>query len=296
MKTTTLAISLAALLAAAGADAGERIKRTLETGEQPDVHIINAKGDITVAGHDSSRIEIEAELGKNVDRLDVVERGNRVTIEVVYERGRSSKKSYADLEIRVPRRSDLQVEGVASDVDVQDVQGALRIETVSGDIETMTFGGDVEISAVSGDIDVDGNDATGDASIHTVSGDLDINGLAGALKAWTVSGDIDVTDSALDKFKANSTSGDVYVINALTADAYIKAETVSGEVDIHLAGAWSGRIDIKTLNGGINNCFGPKPQRTSRYGPGRTLSFDQGTGGARAEIDTLSGDVDICFD
>ena len=79
-------------------------------------------------------------------------------------------------------------------------------------------------------------------------------------------------------------------------DADIEANAVSGGVEILLGAGFGGRIDVSTLNGSIDNCFGPKPQKTSRYGPGRTLNFDHREGRGRVEIETVNGDVELCIE
>lgn len=295
MKTITIFASVALLLPVV-AQAGERITRTLDVDAQADISVINAKGDITVKGHNKNRIDIEAILDKNVDRLDVVERGKRITIEVVYKRGWKKEKGHADVVVMVPEEASLEVKGVSSDVTVKNVRGTLHLRTVSGDMFATTFGGDVEVSTTSGDVDVEGDGSMGDSCVSTVSGDLDISGLAGGLKVSTVSGDIDIDQGAISDLTANTTSGSIDVTDALTRDADIDAAAISGDVDVRLGSGWGGRVDVNTLNGSIDNCFGPKPQRTSRYGPGRTLTFDHEGGNARVEIETLSGDVDLCID
>ena len=80
------------------------------------------------------------------------------------------------------------------------------------------------------------------------------------------------------------------------SDTDIEAGAVSGDVEVALGPDFGGRIDVTTLNGGIDNCFGPKAQRTSRYGPGRTLNFDHGTGRGRVRIETVNGSVDLCIE
>ena len=70
----------------------------------------------------------------------------------------------------------------------------------------------------------------------------------------------------------------------------------NGTVDIELQGTVSARIDIETFNGSIRNCFGPKPERTSKYSPGLELSFEHGGGDGRIDVETLNGSVTICND
>ena len=55
-----------------------------------------------------------------------------------------------------------------------------------------------------------------------------------------------------------------------------------------------GRFEVDTFNGDIDNCFGPKAKRTSKYTPGWELEFVEGNGDARITITTLNGDVTIC--
>ncbi len=71
-------------------------------------------------------------------------------------------------------------------------------------------------------------------------------------------------------------------------------ESVNGTVNVKFASKVSARFDIETFNGSIKNCFGPKPERTSRYSPGLELSFTHGDGDGRVEIETLNGAVHIC--
>ena len=59
-------------------------------------------------------------------------------------------------------------------------------------------------------------------------------------------------------------------------------------------GPVNAEFDISTFNGDIRNCFGPKPERTSEYAPGRELRFREGQGSGRVRIKTLNGDVDVC--
>jgi hypothetical protein len=72
-------------------------------------------------------------------------------------------------------------------------------------------------------------------------------------------------------------------------------ESVNGTIDIEFTvPITSARFDIETFNGSIRNCFGPKPERTSKYSPGLELSFTIGDGDARIEIETLNGSVHVC--
>ena len=284
----------AAVLLAAPADA-ETIRRSLPAGDKPEVRIINAVGDIVVRGAATDKIDIDADLGRSVERLDVTERGNVVVIETIYE-GRGWRNDGTDLKVTLPENGRVSVEGVSADVTVTGVRGEIRVVSVSGDVEIETFGGLLDATSTSGDVEVTGHLADGEARVQSTSGDVNIRALAGRLEATTVSGDVTVREGQLDRIRARAVSGDVRVVGVRADDADIEANAVSGGVEILLGAGFGGRIDVSTLNGSIDNCFGPKPQKTSRYGPGRTLNFDHREGRGRVEIETVNGDVELCIE
>lgn len=294
IKTTLVA---AALLAALPAVAAETIKRTVPTGDVPEVRIICPAGDVVVTGKRSDSVDIVAKLrGKN-QRLDVTERGSELLIEVVKTGpGGGWRHDGTDLVVTVPEAATLTVEAASADIEVTGVRGELGIETASGDVDVETFGGRLKATAVSGDVSVTGHLEEGEAWVYSTSGDVDVSELAGRVEATAVSGDVTITDGRLDRVVASTTSGDVFIHGLRGSDTDIEAGAVSGDVELALGPDFGGRIDISTLNGRIDNCFGPKAQRTSRYGPGRTLNFDHGTGRGRVKIETVNGSVDICIE
>jgi len=96
--------------------------------------------------------------------------------------------------------------------------------------------------------------------------------------------------------EANTVNGDVVFRSTLRDGGKLDIETINGEVDVIFKNAVSARFDIETFNGGIRNCFGPDPERTSRYAPGEELNFTQGDGDARVTIETLNGGITLCRD
>ena len=280
--------------------AGETITRKLDVGANPEVHVINARGDIEVKGDGLGEVKVKAKLVDSVERLDVQERDGRVTIEVVYKKKSRGEKGWSwnsggtTLYVAVPTDTTLHAEGVSSDVEVGNVQGKLYLNTVSGDIDAESFGGKLKVVTTSGDIDVRGHNISAWNGLETVSGDIQMTGLSGELRATTVSGSSDAEDCMFDRVTAGVTSGDIDLTKSLSASADVDAEAVSGDVMLTMQRGWGGRVAISTLNGSIDNCFGPKPKRVSRYGPGRVLNFDHGDGNGRIEVETVNGDIDLC--
>ncbi|MEL6949063.1 MAG: DUF4097 family beta strand repeat-containing protein [Pseudomonadota bacterium] len=296
MKTKNKTIlTLAALLVALPAAAGEEVRRSLPTGDAPDVRIISPTGDIVVMGESTTNVEIVAELANSKQRLEVSERGNEVLIEIS-KSGGWQKDHGTDLVVTVPRAASVVVEAASADINVEGVRGTLRVATASGDVDVETFGGKLKARSTSGDVVVTGHMQEGEAWVGSTSGDVDVSELAGRLSASSVSGDVAISDGQLDRVRATATSGDIYIQGLRGKNADIEADAVSGDIDITLGSAFGGRIEVSTLNGRIDNCFGPKPQRTSRYGPGRILKFDHGTGSGRLELETVNGGIEICME
>jgi DUF4097 and DUF4098 domain-containing protein YvlB len=294
MKTTVkllMAASLTLLLAEAAA--AERVDRKLDAPGDAVVTIQNTSGSLDIRGWSRNEVEVKGELGRDVEELVFERDGNDIRIEVRSPRKNNNRVS-SDLEIRVPQGSSVNVSGVSTDVDMADIQGDIRLSVVSGDVSVQGFESDIEIATVSGDIDAEGRGQESDARFNTVSGDIDVQDITGAISMTSVSGDLTVVEGEFDRARFNTTSGDIVYHAGLEGNGRLDIDTVNGDLDIQFRGEISARFDIETFNGEIRNCFGPEAVRTSRYTPGRELSFTEGGGSARVTIKTLNGDVRLC--
>lgn len=289
-------VTLAALCIAWPAAAGEEIRRSLPTGDKPDVRIICPTGDVVVRGDATSSVDIIAELASKKQKLEVSERGDEVLIEVSKTRGGGWPKSGTDLVVTVPEGASVIVEAASADIDVEGVRGSLKVESASGDVVVESFGGKLKAKSTSGDVVVNGHLKEGESWVASTSGDVEVSELAGRLKASSVSGDVSINDGQLDYVRASATSGDVFIQGLRGQNADIQADAVSGDIEVIVGSGFGGRVDISTLNGNIRNCFGPKPQRTSRYGPGRILKFDHSDGRGQLELETVNGSIEICME
>jgi DUF4097 and DUF4098 domain-containing protein YvlB len=294
MKTTVkvlLAASLTLLLVQAAA--AESVDRKLDAPGDAIVTIQNTAGSLDIRGWSRNEVEVKGELGRDVEELVFERNGKDIRIEVRAPRKNNNRIS-SDLEIRVPEGSSVNVSGVSTDIDMADVRGDIRLSVVSGDVTVRGFESDIEVETVSGDVDAEGRGQESDARFNTVSGDIDVQNISGAVSMTSVSGDLAVIDGAFERAKFNTTSGDIVYHSGLGGNGRLDIDTVNGDLDIRFRGDISARFDIETFNGDIRNCFGPEPVRTSRYTPGRELSFTEGGGASRVTIKTLNGDVTLC--
>lgn len=286
------ALALAMLTAAASHAAAEEVSKTLAADARGEVEIVNVAGTVEVSGWDRAEVQVDADLGSNVEKLDFRNDGQRTVIKVLLPRV-SGSSGGSDLRIKVPQGSSLSINTVSAEQMIKGVRGSQRLQAVSGGIDTEFGPGDLELKTVSGDIRARG-DGKGLVRATTVSGDLEITKGGPELDLNTVSGDMTVTLDRLDRGRIKTTNGDLNLIAALGNDARIDAEAINGDLHFTLRGEVNAEFDIETFNGDIDNCFGPKPSRSREYGPGNELRFSEGKGDGRVRVKTLNGAVMIC--
>jgi len=292
-RTTGPRIALLAicLCTAAIATAGERIDETHPVAKDAEIRINNLAGTIDVIGWDKSEVRIECELDPKAKKLEINGDENDLEIKVKYPRRTRGDLKGSEMTVHVPRGCRLETESVSADVSVDGVVGDVEIGSVSGEISVSGKPESLEISAVSGTIETDAE--TDDAEISAVSGDIFVTNVSRRLSVSNVSGDVEIKADELDAFAFNAVSGEL----DLTADPASRArwdiDCHSGEVTLYLPADVDAEFDIDTFSGDINDDFGHKAERTSRYAPGKELSFVQGDGGARIDISVFSGEVNI---
>lgn len=284
-----LSMALLAAVPLAGAD---QISKTLAADARGEVEIVNVAGSVEVTGWDRAEVQVDADLGSKVERLDFRRDGSRTLVKVVLPKIGAGGGS-SDLIVKVPRDSGLIVNTVSADQRIQKVRGGQRLQAVSGDVETDFGPGEIELKTVSGNIVARG-DGKGSVRATSVSGDMEITKGGPDLDVNTVSGDMTVTVERLDRGRIKTTNGDVTLTGELGEDARLDAEAINGDLHFNLRGAVNAEFDIETFHGDIDNCFGPKPTRSREYGPGNELRFTEGKGEARVRIKTLNGGVMLC--
>ncbi len=256
------------------------------------MQISNVSGDITVTGWNKLEVEVSGELGKNSELL--FERNGRRTSVKVVKKNNSRNVQPTNLIVSVPQGSELTVNGVSSDIEVKNVRGVQRLEAVSGDITSEVFESDVETKTVSGDVSIVGHGGSSLLTVTSLSGDTDIMQIAGELEASTVSGEIDVRAGSLSRARLKATNGDITIVADLAADGRFEGQTINGNIKIELEDGSDLNVDIETFNGDIENCFGLKNERKSKYAPGKMLRFNRGAGNRNVRVKTMNGDVEIC--
>jgi DUF4097 and DUF4098 domain-containing protein YvlB len=288
-----VAVSIALSLAAASVcSAAEDFERTVNADPQGQVRVSNVSGLVSVTGWDRPQVEVKGRLSGDVERVDVFSDKGRTTIKVVLPK-RSIMDGDAELEIRVPEGSDLDVSAVSADVTTLRLTGPQRLTTVSGNIRA-DFARDFEGKTVSGDMRLKGNSQPGGLRLSTVSGDVTLERGAGELEATTVSGDLVLEVLSARTVRTRTTSGDLLLRGSLTDDANVEAETISGEIAVRMKPQAGFEYEVSSFSGDIGNCFGRQAESANRHGPGMRLNGSTGEGKARLRVKSMSGDVALC--
>lgn len=289
MRTAAAAVGLLALCFGARA----QDVRTVAADPQGEVEIVNVSGDVQIRGWDRAEVRVQADLEEGVERLDVQGGKGRTLVNVVVPGNRNYTAS-ADLLVEVPRGSTLLVKTVSADQTIADVRGVQRLQAVSGSINTQVWGEEFSVKTISGDVTVLGHKMPAVANVNTVSGDATLSNIAGELTVETVTGDMEISMPTLTRGRIQTTNGDLHLQTTLARDARLDAEAINGDLRFVLRRPVDAEFDIETFNGEIDNCFGPKSERTSEFAPGNALRFKEGDGNARVRIKTLNGGVEIC--
>jgi len=292
MKNTVFTSLLIGLMAAPVV-ADTEVNRTLDAAADGSVEVSNVAGLIEVRGWSENRVEVKGTLGDDVDELIFERDGDEILIKVKVPRNHG-RDIDSELFIKVPQASSIEISGVSADIDIDGVFGDQALQTVSGDVESRSVSADIEAASVSGDVVIVGNGKESDTEAATVSGDVDLTDLSGSVEAASVSGDVVVKGGSFDTAELETVNGDLQFLAELRPGGELAMESVNGTIEAEFAGDVSARFDIETFNGSIKNCFGPKPERTSKYSPGLELSFEQGDGDGYVSIETLNGTVRIC--
>ena len=288
----------AAVLAAAvpPAMAQQQVTKRANVAADATVEVSNVQGTVTITAWDKNEVELVAELESTKDELEFEATDRHVRIEVDRDKGNYGRDhdEDANLTLRVPKGARLIVDTVSADIGVTGARGEQSLESVSGEVRTQAFDAAVKAASVSGEVIVTGNGGKAAVTTENVSGSAVVTGVRGNYRGEVVSGEINASVAAATQLEVSSVSGEIDVQAELTPNARVEMGSVSGTVTLRIKPPVNADFDIESFSGDIENCFGQKARDTSKYAPGSELNFTQGSGGARVEIETLSGEIIVC--
>jgi len=256
MLNKTAILSLAILMALPVVAGRVEIDETHKASPDGEVSVELLAGTVTVTGWDRDQVHITGSYDSDFEELEVDTDEGEISIEVDIDDDDNHRTidRGADLTIRVPRGSQVEVEAISADITIDGVTGEVDLEVISGEIECSGGMEEISIECISGDIVVETTGTLRVADIETVSGSIELSG-------------------------------------ALGKGARINVESVNGNVVLRLPSNTSADFEISTFNGSIRNDFGPQAEKTSKYLPASELSFSIGSGSARVTVEAFNGTV-----
>jgi DUF4097 and DUF4098 domain-containing protein YvlB len=268
------------------------VHEQLNVDPQGSIEIVDVAGSVALSGWDRPEIEVTGTAGDQVDRVEVTTSGSRSTVRVIPHSGAGhGSGNEARLTVHVPTKSAVTVTLVSADLTLGSLQGSVKLQTVSGDV-TGAVGGDFRAATVSGSVHVTAA-AARVIEVKTVSGTIHVSGSGGEVEITTISGDATLDLESITRGRFKSVSGDLTAGFALVAEGRFEGESVSGDLKLKFAATPAADFDVQSVSGDITNCFGPKPKE-AQYGPGSRLAFKSGEGNAHVQIETKSGNVNLC--
>ncbi len=279
------------LLIVWGAQAAQEVNESGKASADGQVVIENLAGSIKVIGWDKKEVQVEGTLSDDVEELKFKPGKKRTIIEVVYPRHSKNIRKGADLVIKVPEGSSLEVECVSADITTSKLKGELELSSISGRVEFTGWCGELELSSISGNIMVDGG--ADEMSLESISGLVEARGQEAEINADSVSGDIFLEYDKFLSLSSESVSGNIKVIGDLDSRGRFSCDVVNGTITMVVPGNVNAEFEISTFNGNIDNDFGQKAHRTSKYAPGKELEFTNGDGDAEVELNSFNGNVKI---
>jgi DUF4097 and DUF4098 domain-containing protein YvlB len=272
------------------------VNETRPVKADADIRIDNLAGTVKVQGWDKNEVRISGTLGSQVQKLQIEGGETALDIKVVLPHHSHSDEgcdSCAELEIQVPRGARIEVSTVSADVEASGLTGQVQFGTVSGGATVSSTATRIELRTVSGDVTVVGSAKGASVDANSVSGTVRISDVDGHVDAENVSGDTKVVSRRISDLKMSATSGNLTFEGTPLKGGNYDLNNVSGDVVLAVGGAPDARFDVSSFSGDIDNSFGPKPTRVSKYSPGMELHFTSGNAGSTISARTLSGDIHL---
>lgn len=310
-KLMAVSFSLLLSLASVSGYAQESVREAKNASSDGYVRINVVRGEIKVEGWDKNEVSVVGSLGESIEEFIFEVNGNETIIAVKLPQGNNGWccERETDLVIKVPQKSNVAISLVSATGSVSNIHGGLELGGVSGELEAENVSDRVRITNISGEVtlrkadgrarvktisgDINASDIKGPGAFSSVSGSIEVSNSNDELDLESVSGDIDVTGSKLKVIRANSVSGDVELEVEMAEGAAIECDTMSGSVRLVLGGKIDARFDVETGSGRIRNRITSDKPKKSKYVRDETLRFTVGNGKGEVSASSGSGNITL---
>lgn len=251
------------------------------------------RGEVVVRTWDRDAVQVRADHPDS--RAIEIDRSNRaISVEVDARRGMGL--GAVDFELTVPRRFDLDIEGMALTVDIEGTEGEVEVTTIHGPIHVRGGRGTVVLESVNGEIVVEG--AHGSVEVNGMAGGVTIRDCSGDIVAESVGGPLTLEGITSADVEAGTVGGTLRYEGSIERGGRYTFGTHGGEIILVLPPGMDARVDAMTLAGRIDVDYPGAPDEAVPVEgiPGMRemeLSFTSGQGSARIEVETFGGRISI---
>lgn len=266
------------------AAARQQTDTTFSAAGLAEVTVENMTGTTVIRGWDRDQVRVRARHDARV-YLDIDASDGELDIEPDSERGAPGT---VHLEIDVPARMVVDVEGVHSAITVEGIDGGVDAENVNGDVLVRGGRGDVDVVSVDGVVTIE--QVTGRISAESVNNGVRIRNSTGAIDAETVNGPVLLEDVRSADVSASTVNGEVSYDGSIEDDGSYVLSSHNGEVVMRMPSGANATVMVSTFNGEFEVEF--PVQVRDREARGR-FQFQIGAGGARVELDSFGGNVRV---
>ncbi len=233
----------------------------------------------------------QEDLKAAADQMEVDLQGTDGKLEIKVSAPDAFHDGTVDIELKVPRSALVRVSTTFGDLEVTAVEGRVEAVTRSGALRLHDLGGDVRGETVSGELNLER--ILGSVSVATQSGSISAESIQRGLTANTASGDVSAVGIEGGRVECKSVSGDVRAERiGLEAPLDITVESVSGDVSLTSA---SGNIGLKAVSGDVKTSGLKTTRLQAQTVSGDVgLHLIEAFSGTM-QVNTVSGDVEIAL-
>ncbi len=143
----------------------------------------------------------------------------------------------------------------------------------------------LNVNSISGHVTV--GDIDGPASFNSISGHVTVGNVRGAVSCHSISGHVEIT-SALDAASFTSISGHVTINVSRLGARGLKAQSISGSVDVGLSDDVNADVHVESISGSVT---ADGTRITVNKMSANEFTGRVGTGGAPLEFFSISGNI-----
>jgi len=241
-------------------------------------------GDVVIGTWPRSEMRIVADHSTRTE-IAIRQSGSIIRLRAESWRGPAS----VDYEITIPAAMDVEVSGTFTSARIAGVEGEIRVQTTQGDIAVRGGRGVVSLSSTNGEVELEG--AQGRITAQSVSGSVTVVDAMGEITAETTSGSVTLDRVRSASVEASTVSGSVYYTGTIEDDGRYFLSTHSGNVVLAVPEGFNATVSAATFSGNFESAF--PVTLTGTRSRGRQFDFTLGTGSARVELESFSGNIEL---